>query len=257
MRDWKREFRVAFFVALWLFYILYAFTVPRSQVRLLMFVGGILLYEAVGSTWIKDRLSRKGEILAICGFLASLAFVYLYDAQPGWFSFLPGMTAGRTVLPGVPTYQGPYKVIALSISCPMLALYSFEFEGFLKAVFSWNPMRYLGNMSYSYYLIHGLSLHLVALIAYSIVPQSKPSLGIFLLSLPLGFAVTWIASTLLFLLIEKPISLQRHPAPGLQVKSSEALPYLAAYRQQVAASMGQLVPFLSRPALNPSQDEKR
>jgi exopolysaccharide production protein ExoZ len=230
MREWKAAFRVAFFVALWLFYVFYAFTVPRSQVRLLMFVGGILLYEAIGSAWLRDRLTRKGEILGICVFLASLAFVYLCDARQGWFSFLPGMTAGRTILPGVPTYQGPYKVIALTISCPMLALYSFEFQGVLKAIFSWNPMRYLGNMSYSYYLIHGLSLHVVALIAYAIAPPVAANLWIFLLSLPLGFAATWIASTVLFMLIEKPLSLQRRPAPKLQVESSAAQPYLAPPR---------------------------
>ena len=56
----------------------------------------------------------------------------------------------------------------------MLAFYSFEFEGLLKAFFSWNPLRYLGNMSYSYYLIPGLALHAVAVIAYSIVPEGHP-----------------------------------------------------------------------------------
>ena len=35
----------------WLFYMLYAFTVPRSQVRLLMFIAGTLLYEAMDSAW--------------------------------------------------------------------------------------------------------------------------------------------------------------------------------------------------------------
>jgi exopolysaccharide production protein ExoZ len=227
MRTWKRAGRVAFFIALWLSYMLYAFTVPRSQVRLLMFVAGILMYEAMDSAWLRGKLTRKGEIFAICTFLASLAYVYLYDARPQLFGFLPGLTAGETVLPGIVTFQGPYKVIVLSISCTTLALYSFEFDGLLKAFFSWNPLRYLGNMSYSYYLIHGLVLHAVALIAYSIVPEGHPSLPLFLLALPLGFAMTWIASSCLFLLVEKPISLRRHLGGSAQTDSVKPLPSIA------------------------------
>ncbi|HXM97466.1 MAG TPA: acyltransferase [Candidatus Dormibacteraeota bacterium] len=212
MRAWKGASRVAFFVGLWLFYLLYAFTVPRSQVRLLMFIAGILLYEAMDSTWLKRRLTRWGEIFSIVIFLASLAFVYLYDAHANWFGFLPGLTEGRTVLPGIPTFQGPYKVIVLSISCTMLVFYSVEFDGLLRRFFSWNPLRYLGNMSYSYYLIHGLALHALAMILYSIVPEGQPKLSVFLLALPVGFAMTWVAASILFILVEKPMSLRRHLA---------------------------------------------
>jgi peptidoglycan/LPS O-acetylase OafA/YrhL len=227
MRTWKRASRVAFFIGLWLSYMFYAFTVSRSQVRLLMFVAGILVYEAIDSAWLRGRLTRKGEIFAICIFLASLAFVYLYDARPQLLGLLPGLSAGKSVLPGIDTFQGPYKVIVLSISCTMLAFYTFEFDGLLKAFFSWNPLRCLGNMSYSYYLMHGLALHAVAVIAYSIVPEGHPSLPLFLLVLPLGFAMTWLASTCLFLLVEKPISLRRHLGGSAQKESVKPLPSVA------------------------------
>lgn len=227
MQTWKRACRVTFFIGLWLTYLLYTFTVPRSQVRLLMFIAGILMYEAMDSTWLRGRLTRTGEIFAICTFLASLAFVYTYDARPQLFGFLPGLTAGKTVLPGIAAFQGPYKVIVLSISCTMLAFYSFEFDGLLKAFFSWNPLRCLGNMSYSYYLIHGLALHAVAMIAYSIVPEGHPSLPLFLAALPLGFAMTWLASSCLFLLIEKPISLRHHLGTNAQKEMVKQLPSVA------------------------------
>jgi exopolysaccharide production protein ExoZ len=118
-------------------------------------------------------------------------------------------------------------VIVLSISCAMLAFYSFEFEGLLKAFFSWSPLRYLGNMSYSYYLIHGLALHAVAVIAYSIVPEGHPSLRVFLLAMPPGFAMTWLASSCLFLLLENPISLRRHLGGCAQKDSVKPLPSVA------------------------------
>jgi exopolysaccharide production protein ExoZ len=226
MPTWKRPFRVTFFIGLWLSYLLYAFTVPHSQVRLLMFVAGILMYEAMDSGWFKGKLTRNSEIFAICTFVAALIFVYLYDARPQSLAFLPRFTAGKTTLPGIATFQGPYKVIVLSISCSMLAFYSFEFDGMLKSVFSWNPLRYLGNMSYSYYLIHGLTLHTVALIAYLMVPDGHSSLSLVLVALPIGFIATWITSTCLFLFVEKPMSLRRHLG-GTRTESVKPLPSVA------------------------------
>jgi exopolysaccharide production protein ExoZ len=60
-------------------------------------------------------------------------------------------------------------------------------------------MRRLGNMSYSYYLIHGLALKA----AFMVLPSSQ----MFLVLLPLAFALTLIPSMALFLLVERPLSL--------------------------------------------------
>src|SRR4051812_48371455 len=40
-----------------------------------------------------------------------------------------------------------------------LVLYCFRYDGFLNRVFSFAPLRYWGNMSYSYYLCHGALIH--------------------------------------------------------------------------------------------------
>lgn len=211
IRRWRRSHRVAFFVGISILYLMHAFTSPESRVRLLMFVSGILLYELSGSKWITSKLNRRGELGAIALFAACFAFIYIYDVAPGWLSFLPGTLVGRTVLPGITSFQGPYKVIALGLACPLLALYSFHFRGALETVFSWAPLRYLGNMSYSYYLIHGLALHALALPMYAARSRGVPAIGIFVLALPLGLAASWVASTGLFLLVEKPLSLRSVP----------------------------------------------
>ncbi|HWG57749.1 MAG TPA: acyltransferase [Candidatus Acidoferrales bacterium] len=224
MGTWPRWSRVIFFATLWAAYLLYAFSAHHSEVRLLMFVAGILLYEAMDSNWTKAKLSRKGELLAITAFLAGLVFIFLYDAKTDWLSFLPGAHAGRTILPGVSGFQGPYKVVVLSITCLFLALYSFQFDGVLKAVFSWKPLRYLGNMSYSYYLIHGLALHAVAVVVARLTFSAKEGAIAYLIFLPIGFAFTWVVSTGLFLLIEKPISLKPRPAPKAPVSAPTTLP---------------------------------
>src|SRR5207302_2806734 len=40
-------------------------------------------------------------------------------------------------------------------------------------IFSWRPIRWLGNMSYSYYLIHGLALKGFFLVLTVLLPSSN------------------------------------------------------------------------------------
>ena len=206
---WNRTGRVLFFVGIWVGYIIYAFTVPHSLVRLLMFVSGILLYEVIDSGWLENRLTGKGEAVAALVFVVSLFLIYLIDAKPGWFSQLPGFSAGRTMLPGILTYQGPYKVILLSVTSPILILFCVQYRGVLQSIFTWNPMRYLGNMSYSYYLIHGLALQAVTLVTNLLFPNIHRSLVLFFVLFPVGFIATLVASTALFLAVEKPLSFKQ------------------------------------------------
>jgi len=74
-------------------------------------------------------------------------------------------------------------------------------------------------MSYSYYLIHGITLEGVALV-WAILAK-RYSLGLPALSmvLPVGFLATWISATLLFLLIEKPFSRRRGLFPGVALRT--------------------------------------
>jgi peptidoglycan/LPS O-acetylase OafA/YrhL len=179
-----------------------------------MFIPGILLYEALTSERVKRLLTRRGEIGAILLFVASLAFTFAFQIRREVFGFLPAANAGNTVLPGITTYQGPYRVIVLGVSCFCFGLYCFGFEGFLKRAFSWRPICYLGNMSYSYYLFHGLTLKVLSVVAFAIIaPQGRSPLLLWLL-LPACFAVTWVTSTLLFALVEKPFSLENISLPA-------------------------------------------
>lgn len=220
MKFWKRWARVAFFSLVWISYLAYAFFAPQSQVRLLMFISGILLFELMDFGKISGHLTQRGEFAALGTFLLSVGFVYAYDMHPGWLSFLPNLQAGRSILPGVPSIQGPYKVFFLCIGCLLLALYSFAFDGFLKKFFSWSPLRYLGNMSYSYYLVHGLTLQGAVFIVSLVLPASERNLLAYALVVPLAFAATWITSTLLFAFVEKPISLERRFAVKLSPQSA-------------------------------------
>ncbi len=116
MWAWSPKIRAIFFAIVWCGYMLVCFSVPKSHVRALMFVVGILLYEALSNETFRRRLNRSCEIVAIVMFLASIAFIYFMDVRKDLFAFLPGWLAGRNEAPGVLAYQGPYKTIVLSIS---------------------------------------------------------------------------------------------------------------------------------------------
>ena len=96
----------------------------------------------------------------------------------------------------------------------------------LGRAFSWTPVRWLGNMSYSYYLLHGLTLQAAFLALGSLLPRVEQGFLFFLALLPLMFAVTLIPSAILFLAVEQPLSL----APGRSAKSPAGLAGNAASR---------------------------
>jgi hypothetical protein len=53
---------------LWLSYMLYGFTVPHSQVRLRMFIAGILMYETMDSAWFRGKLRERVKSLRSVNF---------------------------------------------------------------------------------------------------------------------------------------------------------------------------------------------
>ena len=214
MQRWTSGLRTWFFATVWTGYLALCFTLSRSFVRALMFVVGILLYEALSSQRFRKILSSYGEIVAVVLLFASLVFAYLLDAGNNIFSNFPGWWAGRSAIPGVPVYQGPYKTAALSIGIFWFVAYCFAFDGKIRQLFLWTPFRYLGNMSYSYYLIHGVTLQAVALVWTVLASRGVPQLALFVGGLVVGFAATWISSTLLFLAIEKPYSLLKKTSAG-------------------------------------------
>ena len=76
----------------------------------------------------------------------------------------------------------------------------------LPSAFSWTPLRWLGNMSYSYYLLHGLTLKAAFLVLAVALPKTTSHGEIFWALLPIMFAITLIPTAGLFLAIERPFS---------------------------------------------------
>jgi exopolysaccharide production protein ExoZ len=150
-----------------------------GHISLIMFMAGILLHEAVQSPQVR---------------------------APGHMTALLALTGGllATLLP----LTGYLKIALIFIAFFVFCLDVFKRPtGWLSAAFSWTPLRWLGNMSYSYYLIHGLALK----VAFSVLAARLVHTGydgsFFWLLLPPMFLVSLVPSTVLFLLIERPMSL--------------------------------------------------
>lgn len=195
MRRWQPRQRIAFlvfasaagFVAAGIF---------GSYVRLLMFVAGMLLYE----------------------------FIVLKTRRPPAYSGLFALVVTVISLPalkqlGVP---GVWRYVLLYFGFLLLCWECFASDGVAARLFSWAPLRWYGNMSYSYYLIHGLSLKGAFLVFAALFPFSEWRGLFWLLVVPM-FLISLLPAALLFIWVEKPLSLaSRHSAAAAPDKKAPA-----------------------------------
>jgi peptidoglycan/LPS O-acetylase OafA/YrhL len=197
MRGWPRGRRVAFFLAVFAAVVASPAWIGGARSRMGMFIPGILLYELVAAGGTARRLGAWGERLALvlgAGGLAAAAA--LRPASGVRLDLDLGFLHGAGL-----------RLLLLGPSFFLLTLYAFTYAGALRRAMEWRPLRWLGNMSYSYYLLHGITLTAVALVVTRVVPPAPGRALVFLAVLPVALFATFATSTGLFLLVEKPLSL--------------------------------------------------
>ena len=185
LRDRSTVWRTTFFMSAALATIIYC-ALNGGHVRLVMFISGIMLYEVIKSRFIPPPSSTLG-LLALCAGL--LGTIIPWDGSTGF----------------------AFKVAILCVAFFILCLTCFRSpSAWLPRAFSWTPLRWLGNMSYSYYLLHGLALKAGFLVLSKLLPPAPAAhdFWIFWILLPPMFALTLIPSAALFLWIERPFSLK-------------------------------------------------
>lgn len=163
--------------------------------RMGMFICGMLLVEAMPAL---HALARRGAWLDAAALLA----------VPGAMAVLLSGTGGTA----------PY--LAVFIAGFLLCGAAFAGAGWLARALAVRPLRWLGNMSYSYYLLHGFMLDLLFRSLRILVPGLR-ELGeaAWWALLPAAFLVTLAGSAALFLLVERPFSILpagtvRQPTPA-------------------------------------------
>ncbi|MDD2720273.1 MAG: acyltransferase [Gallionella sp.] len=182
LRDRSAVWRTTFFLGAATVTAIYC-AINGGHVRLIMFISGIVLYEVMNSPRPLTLHSFFG-LLALCtGLLGTL---------------LPMTGSGGIAL----------KVCILFVSFFALCLACFrDSSAWLPRLFSWTPLRWLGNMSYSYYLLHGLALKAEFQALSKVLPVADHGAWLFWALLPPMFALTLIPTSALFLLVERPYSL--------------------------------------------------
>ncbi len=89
----------------------------------------------------------------------------------------------------------------------MLCFACFRVRNVAAQAFSWAPLRWLGNMSYSYYLLHGFVVKATMEALARLLGHNIGTL-VWFAAIPL-FIITLVPSAILFIWIEKPYSLNR------------------------------------------------
>ena len=183
LRRRSAAWRVTFFLLLaGLFLAACAFFPGRS--RLATFAAGVLLYEALRFTRLRPPGALTTAALCVAGLGGYLA-----------------LFRGRADV--------PLSTLVLSLTFFTLCFHLFSpGESWLRRVFEWTPLRRFGNMSYSFYLTHVLSMNLLTLL----LPAPGTPLGgsaplVYAALLPLFFLVSWLPALALFLTVERPLSL--------------------------------------------------
>jgi peptidoglycan/LPS O-acetylase OafA/YrhL len=189
MRSWRFQYRLLFFVAVSVCGFAYV-SLNGGPIGLLMFIPGILVYEFLESKSVRDLPPVGLPSL----FLAIGAVIVLSDlGTNGW-----------------------WKYALLYILFFVFCLECFLLSGLTSRIFSSSPLRWLGNMSYSYYLIHGLSLKAIFLLLSKVYPPVQDGSLMFWMILPPVFLLTLIPSAVLFIFVEKPFSLALRPKSSSQ-----------------------------------------
>lgn len=195
IRLWAKSRRVIFFVALSAIAIAVSLAGFQFRIQLTLFISGILVYEALKH--VQGREVRGADWYGTIALAGTLALIYLISPQQGHLRFLPGMERN----------WWNYRESFLMPGFFAFVFFSLVAKSFLKNALSWLPLRWLGNMSYSYYLIHGLTLKGIGLaLSLVLVKPSNPSV-LFWVALPISFLLTLVSSTVLFVFIEKRFSL--------------------------------------------------
>lgn len=206
LRQRSLRWRTVFFLACTAAITLYC-ALQGGPVRLIMFISGILLFDAMKRASLPTPSSAAALLALVAGLLALLLPI-------------PG-NAGAAM-----------KILILFAAFFVLCLTCFrEPTGWLGRAFTWTPLRWLGNMSYSYYLIHGLALKAGFLVLAFAWPASPTGPWLFWLLLPVAFVTTLLPSAALYLLVERPFSIG-HPRQSPMARNIAPGPVTQTTAQQ-------------------------
>jgi len=198
LRGRSRGWRLGFFALLLALGLAAAATWGGPE-RLSLFLAGVLLYEL-----LHLRLQ--------------------WQPSSAWAVAAMALAVGVMVLPMPGPALQAARAAGLCLAFGLLCLVCFgRPQGpAAQALCVW-PLRWLGNMSYSYYLVHGLALHGFFLVVRQVWPPAEAGDQAAVLMLLPALLCTLIVAAGLFLGVERPLSLNAGQA---RVRRPAAQPML-------------------------------
>jgi exopolysaccharide production protein ExoZ len=192
---------------------------PRTRVFTIVACGAVLVgVTAMGASWapIRGLSLIAGMLLAEAERAKVKPFHLIFVLVAIFVSFILSVSGRLT------EWQ---SAIVLAFSFFLLCHFSLFHQNILSRILSLAWCRRVGNISYSFYLVHGIVV--VGLLrAVLDVPGSSAQNTVFWIALAPVFLSALVASGLLFLAVEKPFRSdpacqgRLHPAPTLSCPSS-------------------------------------
>lgn len=203
LRSWRRFQRILFFASLLtLCYAGYqAGLMPH--IRVTMFLAGIVVYELMDSP-ASILVTKRGEWLSLIAYAVCFALLAVDKSPKNGGAFGLGMSSVWTSM--------------LLVVLPAIVVCSIGRDGICSRLFRLLPLRWLGKMSYSYFLVHGAVLNLFVLVLKALHVEGTRSEGVFLAIFGVNIVLTLAASVVVYSVIEWPWSL----APGWPQKEARS-----------------------------------
>jgi peptidoglycan/LPS O-acetylase OafA/YrhL len=191
LRERSSAWRSKLFIVLALFCTFIVGGLSGAHPRLSMFFAGMLLWE-----WVTTRSESATSTPERQRKLDTLGLVALVLAVVTPMFLLSDFLAGFP------------RLVVLFVGWPVLCAACFCVDGRARRIFSTTPLRWLGNMSYSYYLMHSLVLQGSFELLRKVVPPDGAQPWVWWTMLLPFFVATLVVSYAVFVGVEKRFSLR-------------------------------------------------
>lgn len=222
--SWSRRSRAIFWASIIPAYLLVVHSFPGwfhtsehfdgTYVRFTLFLAGMVVEEILTSNRPERFLTRPVEWVLLAS--AALAFCALVLSEY--------QTVGLPIHESAQHAAVRSALLVTTYAC--LALLTLRSGGLLSRFFCYTPLRWTGNISYSFYLIHAFVLNVIALVVLRLSwARTNPRI-VSLVLFVLAWTATFATTTILFLAIEKPWSLRpkakRVPSAAIATSLAQA-----------------------------------
>ena len=159
-----------------------------------LFTAGILLYELITFQKARGAAPRSPllDVLAVAVFGAALSVILALDSSAETDVARP-VVLGAVLAAGGGSFALSYAALGS--------------QGWIARLLATAPMRWMGNISYSFYLIHSVALRIVFTAVAVVVPGGTEAPWVFWAMFVPALAASSVVALLLFMLVERPLSL--------------------------------------------------